>query len=90
MGTPKLKNVDLCCLLDGRVYVGEAKCNDCIKADQFEFYEHLASGAPIDGIVFATSRIHWKPSTLDRIEALRSKFKGAVVVLTKSELYKPA
>lgn len=83
----KKKNVDLCCLQDGRVYIGEAKCNDSIEPDQFAFYEHLASRVHIDGIVFATSKTHWKPNTLERIEGLGSKFKGAVIALTKSQLY---
>jgi hypothetical protein len=86
----KTKNVDFCCLSDGRVYIGEGKCNDSIEADQFAFYEHLANRAQIDGIVFATSRTQWKSATLGRIEGLKSKFKGAVTVLTKSQLYDPA
>lgn len=84
----KTKNVDFGCLSDGRVYVGEAKSNDYIDQEQFEFYELIASQTNIDGIVFATSATRWKPSTLERIEKLKARFtKGEVIVLHEAELY---
>jgi hypothetical protein len=80
------RNIDFCCLSDGRVYIGEAKSNDALDNDQFEFYEKLIAQLGIDGVVFATTEPHWSPSAMSRIENLRSNFKGEVLALTKSEL----
>jgi hypothetical protein len=81
------KNIDFSCLRDGRVYIGEAKSNDVIDKEQFEFYENLAAQAFLDGIVFATSTTNWNSATQARIETLKSTFIGQVLVLTQSELY---
>jgi hypothetical protein len=81
------RNIDFSCLSDGRLYIGEAKSNRDIEKEQFEFYEDLGNKVVVDGIVFATPENGWKPGTLTRIEALRSKFKGEVLILTKSELF---
>jgi hypothetical protein len=81
------RNIDFSCLSDGRLYVGEAKSNDVIENDQFDSYESLVTQLGVDGVVFATSEESWKPGTQGRIEALRSKFKGEVLILTKFELF---
>ena len=82
-------NIDILCLSDGRFYIGEAKSNDEIKADQFSFYEDICMRVPIDGIVFATTRQHWNRATQQRIDALKARFKGEVIVLTEQDLYPP-
>jgi hypothetical protein len=87
IGTSAKRNIDFSCLSDGRLYIGEAKSNRDIEREQFEFYEDLGNKVGVDGIVFATPENGWKPGTLTRIEALRSKFKGEVLILTKSELF---
>jgi len=79
----KEKNIDFSCLLNGRVFIGEAKSNDEIGAEQFGFYEKLISQTGVDGVVFATSETDWSPSTRSRSENLKSNFAGEVMVLTK-------
>jgi hypothetical protein len=81
------RNIDVLCLCDGKLYIGEAKSNDEIEADQFAFYVDVCRRVAIDGIVFATSKSHWGRGTLGRIEQLKTWFKGEVIVLTEDELY---
>jgi hypothetical protein len=42
----------------------------------------------IDGVVFATSAPRWNPGTVTRIEELKSKFKGDVLMWTEVEILK--
>jgi hypothetical protein len=86
-GQDKHNNIDILCLCDGKFYIGEAKSNDEIEAEQFSFYESVCQRVTIDGIVFATSRQEWKRSTHQRIDQLREKFHGEIVVLTAHNLY---
>ncbi len=81
------RNIDVLCLCDGKLYIGEAKSNDEIEVNQFSFYEEVCRRVPIDGIVFATSKSRWGRGTLERIERLKTWFKGEVIVLTGDELY---
>jgi hypothetical protein len=81
------RNIDFSCLADGRLFVGEAKSNDFVDDDQLNFYETLANQAAIDGLVFATSQKNWKTSTLQKIENLKPKFRGELILLTGLELY---
>lgn len=80
-------NIDIICLRDGKIYVGEAKSNNNIDRKQGAFYERICRSVDIDGVVFATSQVAWSKGTLDRIDNLKTWFKGEVVVLTKNELY---
>jgi hypothetical protein len=81
------RNVDILCICDGKLYVGEAKSNDEVKADQFSFYEEVCRRVAIDGIVFATSEPKWRQGTEHRIKQLKTWFDGQVLVLTKTDLY---
>lgn len=83
------KNVDILCLRDGRLYVGEAKSNDTIPDDQFAFYETISQHVAVDGLVFATSQPKWKEGTQKRIHQLEKQFKGDILVLTAQQLYIP-
>lgn len=80
-------NIDIICLRDGKFYVGEAKSNNNIDREQFSFYECICKSVAIDGVVFATSQIDWSKGTQDRIDNLKTWFKGDVIILTKKELY---
>jgi hypothetical protein len=80
-------NIDVLCLSDGRLYIGEAKSNDRIEVEQLSFYEDVCKRVAVDGIVFATSMPHWSRGTLDHIERLRATFGGEVLVLTSKDLY---
>lgn len=79
-------NLDFACLTDGKVYVGEAKSNASVDDQQFSFYEKLVTSSALDGIVFATSEAKWNPSVVTRVESLKAKYKGDVILLTKSEI----
>jgi hypothetical protein len=81
------QNVDILCICDGKLYIGEAKSNDEIDEKQFSFYEKICKLVTLDGIVFATSKPRWGRGVLQRIERLKSWFEGEVFVLTATELY---
>src|SRR5207302_9905962 len=81
-----VRNIDFGYLSDGKVYIGEAKSNAVIEEQQFRFYEELVMRSTIDGVVLATTAANWSPATIARVEALRSKFKGEVITLSKAEL----
>ena len=82
------RNVDILCLSDGRLYVGEAKSNNDISEEQFAFYEKISTIQDVDGFVFATSQPEWNSGTLKRIERLKPPyFKGKVLCLTRRKLY---
>ncbi len=81
------RNIDILCISDGKFYIGEAKSNDVIEADQFSFYEQVCKSVAIDGIVFATSQAHWNRGTQQHIDNLRTWFEGEIIVLTEKELY---
>lgn len=82
------RNLDILSLSDGKLYVGEAKSNDRIDAEQFSFYEDICRRVAIDGIVFATTQPHWNKGTLQRIEKLQAQYDGEVIVLTQADLYR--
>lgn len=81
------QNIDLLCLSDGKLYIGEAKSNDEIKREQFSFYERVCKQVEIDGIIFATSKPQWSRATLQRIEQLKAQFDGNVLIFTGKDLY---
>ncbi len=81
------RNLDILCIVDGKFYVGEAKSNDEIETKQFSFYEEVCQRVAIDGIVFATSQRQWNKGTQQRIDSLKTWYKGEVLVLTEKELY---
>jgi hypothetical protein len=82
-----LGNIDLLCLCDGKLYIGEAKSNDEIGAEQFSFYEQICRQVAIDGVVFATSQPDWNRATHQRIDRLKTWFHGEILTLTKKDLY---
>jgi hypothetical protein len=86
----KHRNVDILCLSDGRLYLGEAKSIDEIDREQFSFYEDICKRVPVDGIVFATSKFQWNRATLQRIEQLKATFSEEIIVLTRHDLYNEA
>ncbi len=81
------RNLDILCIVDGKFYVGEAKSNDEIETKQFSFYEEVCQRVAMDGIVFATSQRQWNRGTQQRIDSLKTWYKGEVLVLTEKELY---
>ena len=81
------KNIDIICIIDGKLCIGEAKNNGKIEPDQFKLYETIAKRISPNIIVFATSKANWSPGTNKRIKQLEKEFNGEVLILTKSNLY---
>ena len=52
-------NIDIACIVDGKLFLGEAKSEKGIGSTQFEFYKDLCEQILPDGIVFATSKPQW-------------------------------
>jgi hypothetical protein len=86
-GKEQFRNIDLICLCDGKLYIGEAKSSNEIDNKQFSFYEEICKRVQVDGIVFATSQMEWGRGTRDRIRNLKTWFNGEVMTLTKKELF---
>jgi hypothetical protein len=80
-------NIDLLCMVDGKLYIGEAKSNDAIEGAQFSLYQAFSERLAIDGLVFATQRSMWNQGTHDRISRLRAEFRGEILTLTVDDLY---
>lgn len=78
--------MDFACIVDGKVYVGEAKSNAIVDRDQFRFYEELALNSSIDGLVLATTEAQWNRSVVARAQSLKAMYKGEVLLLTQTEL----
>lgn len=83
----KPSNIDIACIVDGKLFLGEAKIGDDIEKRQFEFYKNLCERISPDGIVFATSKVKWNPSTIGFIEKLKNNFGGEIIILTCEDLY---
>ena len=81
------RNIDLICLCDGKLYIGEAKSNNEIDNKQFSFYEEVCKKVEIDGIIFATSQTEWGRGTRDRIRNVKKWFKREVMTLTQKDLF---
>jgi hypothetical protein len=81
------RNIDIICICDGEMYIGEAKSAASIEKDQFSFYQGVCQKAAIDGVIFATSQKHWDKKTLGYIETLKQNFSGKVLCLTEEDLY---
>lgn len=81
------RNIDIVCINDGKLFLGEAKSVDKIEKNLFKFYRDLSERMLPDGIVFATSRAKWNTSTIDCMEDLKKNFDGKVIILTHDDLY---
>ena len=81
------RNIDILCLRDGKVYIGEAKSNDHLDSDKLALYETLLRRIEVDGLVFATTKEKWDRSTMSRINELADRTTRQVLVLTGRELY---
>lgn len=83
----KSRNIDIACIIDGRLFLGEAKSIDKIEKGQIKFYKDLCELISPDGIVFATSKTKWNQSTIDCIDSLKRNFDGETIILTYKDLY---
>lgn len=89
-GTEQHRNIDLICLRNGGLYIGEAKSNNVIESQQFSFYKNVCKQVPVEGLIFATSQAAWSPGTHQRIDDLKNSFAGEILILTEKDLYPSA
>jgi hypothetical protein len=80
------RNLDIICLSDGHLYVGEAKSNDEIEEEQITFYEEILGAVPVDGLIFATSQPRWSVGTVRPIDDLRARWGERIITLTGEQL----
>lgn len=84
--TGQKNNLDIICVIDGKLCLGEVKKPDYIEKEQFDFYRTLCKKVKIDIIIFATMSNSWNNATQQLIDGLKSEFDGEVMILTKKEL----
>lgn len=86
-GTEQKQNLDIICLRDGHLLIGEAKSNDEIKENQVAFYERvLRTVSSVDGLIFATSQAQWRPNTMRKIDELKQRWGEKIIELTGAQL----
>lgn len=89
----KLIEVDINCVIDGALTIGEAKRQDCLaRSDKEECeiisrYAILARELCASRIVFATQSPGWRQATIDRIERLADAGRFEVTLLGGNDLY---
>ncbi len=81
----KKRNIDITCFIDGLLFFGEAKINDEIGNDQFDFYKKLLKLNFVSGIIFATKCKEWKKGTMEKILLLK-KMGKKIIILTINDL----
>jgi len=87
------REIDLNCIADGLLTIGEAKKenrlgkNDREASEAISKYLDLAKRLRAHQIVFATSSDEWHPSTLERIEDAFKDERFGLILLTRKDLY---
>ena len=85
--------IDICCIQDGKLTIGEAKVSDCLgnsKREENEAitkYFDLSEKIGVSQLVFATIEESWKEKTIERITKRFSNSLTEIIFLTKKELY---
>jgi len=91
--TGKPIEIDINCVIDGDLTIGEAKSEDNLgrsAKEEIELigkYEELARRLCARRIVFATTQEKWRDGTLKRIYDAIDSDRFRVTVMTRSELY---
>lgn len=87
--------IDICCIANGRMYIGEAKSNDSLKSDTKNpvkavgRYRHFAEGLGATGVIFATSQPAWDDVSEKAITEAFAKYPHLIVRnLTQTDLLK--
>jgi hypothetical protein len=69
--------IDICCIMDSRIIIGEAKSNNSLKAhgkkpmQVMAKYEALAKAMKASGIIFSTTEPEWDEPSQKAIDHLR-------------------
>ena len=84
--------VDICCLMDGSLIIGEAKTADVLDKSRkgertiISKYQQAASDLGASAVVFATISPTWDPGTIQEITKSFSSGNIKPIVLTASEI----
>lgn len=91
----QLLELDICCIADGQLIIGEAKSNDRLGGNHkeenrtIEKYYELAEHLGASVVVFATTSEQWREVTREKILNYFSNSLIKVQLLTKKDLLKP-
>jgi hypothetical protein len=87
--------IDICCIANGRMYIGEAKSNDSLKSDTKSplkavgKYRHFSEELGATGVIFATSQPAWDDVSEKAITETFAKYPHLIVRnLTQTDLLK--
>lgn len=85
--------IDICCIQDGKLIIGEAKTADCLASTAKEenraitkYYE-LAEKIGASQVVFATAKEKWQARTVERIVNRFSRSLTKVIFLTDQRIH---
>jgi hypothetical protein len=85
--------VDLNCVVDGLVTIGEAKKderlgkNDKEESEAIGKYLDLAKRLAAHQVAFATTQNEWHPTTVDRLQRAFADERFGLILLTQKDLY---
>jgi hypothetical protein len=82
--------IDINCILDGKLIIGECKSSDTIPKKQIKKYIRLTKELKIDILVFSTTEHKWNKSTLKELKEQKKKLKKhgiRVEILNRKQLY---
>jgi hypothetical protein len=89
-----LCEVDLNCVIDGLLTIGEAKkddrlgSNDKQESELISKYLNVGKRLAVHQIVFATSCDQWHPKTIEAINSAFTERRFRLILLTRNDLYK--
>lgn len=70
---------DICCILDGRLIIGECKINGEITQEEIKKYETISKQSNADRIVFGAVKENFKPGSLQRIKKLETDLSQSLI-----------
>jgi hypothetical protein len=85
--------IDLNCVVDGLLTIGEAKKdnrlgkNDQEESEVISKYLDLGKKLAVQQIAFATASEQWHPSTVERIRNAFADRRFRLILLTRKDLY---
>lgn len=86
--------IDICCIQDGKLTIGEAKITNCLATSKREEnkeitkYFELSQNIGASQVVFATTSADWQEKTKERIMNQFASSSTKVIFLTNQELFK--
>ncbi len=78
------KEIDLCCVLDGEIFIGECKTSKTVNQKDIKKYFELATEVGAQGLIFSTLSPEWSEGTRNNILKL-SRDKELKIKLYKHD-----